>query len=426
MKSFLKRVGVFIDKNIIYFLFGFGILALLPYITVFSGLEIQNTGSMVYRGILFSLFFVVFIVELIVSKIIPNKCIIIGCSVYLITQTITLFASPVIKNVDIPIIQSLSGLATAFISVLTVFVAYTFLTSRKKDHERNNIVCYALLGIGVAACLYSYIFQYKQISEVLTNEHGWNYQVTSVFTTKGVYGFVLLITSISTVILALNTKKYWFYAFAVFFLFNSFLCRAKYSILFIFIILIAVLIYHLIKDYKKHEKIWNITLGISAGVIVILCLFTFIPLLNFGPFEKINYFIKNTIFNDGITVMKDRYFKSANIIKAVDYPLGVLFGCGEKIANYILAPNAEVRGDDLYVDTYAYGGLIKVILYLAFIAFVLYKVIKTKGEYKAFSILFTVIIVLSGMFAENSIIGFNLTFLFMAPFIYMLPFQEEN
>lgn len=426
MNCFKEKFIKFIDEYLIYLFIGFGVLTLLPNVTVFSALQGGTTGGTIYRGIILGLICVLFLLGLICYKKLPNKTIILGCVIYLVTQLITIFVSPLIKGVDVPTLQSLEGVANVFTTIITVFIAYFLLTSYKFNQDKLNIACYFLLGIGVAVCLYTYIFQYKEIGSVLTDEHGWNFQVTSVFTSKNYYGFILLIVSIFTVILALNTKKYWLYAFPGFFLFNAFLCRAKYSIIFIFVILIAVLIHHLKHDYKDHEKAWNIALGVSFGVIAILCIFTFVPLLNFGPFAKINYFIKNTILNDGVTVMKDRYMKSANIIKAVDYPLGVLFGCGERIANSILAPNAEVRGDDLYVDTYAYGGLVKVILYLAFIAYVLYKVIKTKGEHKAFSILFVVIIVLSGMFAENSIVGVNLTFLFAAPFIYTSLFQEQN
>lgn len=426
MNSFKEKFIKFIDEYLIYLFIGFGVLTLLPNITVFSALQGGTTGGTIYRGIILGLICVLFLLGLICYKKLPNKTIILGCVIYLVTQLITIFVSPLIKQIEVPVLQSLEGVATVFTTIITVFIAYFLLTSHKFNQDKLNIACYFLLGIGVAVCLYTYIFQYKEIGSVLTDEHGWNFQVTSVFTSKNYYGFILLIVSIFTVILALNTKKYWLYAFPGFFLFNAFLCRAKYSIIFIFVILIAVLIHHLKHDYKNHEKTWNIAFGVSFGVIAILCIFTFVPLLNFGPFAKINYFIKNTILNDGVTVMKDRYMKSANIIKAVDYPLGIIFGCGERTANLILAPNAEVRGDDLYVDTYAYGGLVKVILYLAFIAYVLYKVIKTKGEHKAFSIMFIVIIILSGMFAENSIVGVNLTFLFAAPFIYTSAFQEQN
>lgn len=427
MNSLRVKLITFIDKYLIYFFIGFGILTLLPNITVFSsGLANGSTGGTVYRGIVLGLICIFFAILLFCYKKLPNKFIILGCAIYLVTQLITIFVSPAIKNIEIPAIQSIMGVATVISTIITVFVAYFLLTSHTFNKDSFNIVCYFLLGIGIASCLYTYIFQYKEIGSVLTDEHGWNFHVTSIYASKNYYGFMLLISSIFTVILALNTKKYYLYAFPTFFLFNAFLCRAKYPIIFIFVILIAVLIYHIKTSYKNHEKAWNIALGVSAGVIILLCLFTFVPLLNFGPFTKLNYFFRNTILNDGVTVMKDRYFKDARIIRAVDYPLGIMFGCGERIANYILQYPAELRGDDLYVDTYGFGGIVKVLLYLAFLAYVLYKVIKMKGERKGFSILFVVIFILSGMFTDNSFVGVGLTFLFAAPFLYTSPFQKQE
>ena len=427
MKNFQQKFVNFTEKYLIYFFIGFGILTLLPNISVFSELQRNSTGGTIYRGFVLGLIFSLFLIGLLCYKKIPNKTIILGCVVYITTQLITIFVSPLIKQVEVPVLQSVEGLGTIFANVMSVFIGYFLLTSHKFNQDKLNIVCYFLLGIGVAVCLYTYIFQYKEIGSVLTDEHGWNFQVTSVFTSKNYYGFILLIVSIFTVILALNTKKYWLYAFPGFFLFNAFLCRAKYSIIFIFVILIAVLIHHLKNDYKNHEKVWNIALGVSFGVIAILCIFTFVPLLNFGPFAKISYFIKNTILNDGVTVMKDRYMKSANIIKAVDYPLGILFGCGERITNYIIAPaGAEIRGDNMYATNYATGGIIKFVLYIAFAVYTIYKIYKKKGEHRSLSILFIIVILLTGLFDDNSIVGINLCFLFLAEVLYSIPFKQEN
>ena len=427
MNSFKNKYIEFIEKYLIFILFGFGVLTLFPYITAFKGLEANNNAGIIYRGIVAGLLIILFVIGLICYRKIPNKWIILGSILYLTTQLITIFASPLIKQIEVPVLQQIVGTGMIFTNIMTVFVACYLLNDHQINIESLNIACYFLLGIGVAVCLYTYIFQYKEIGSVLSDEHGWNYQVTSIFTTKGVYGFVLLICSIFTVILALNTKKYWMYAFPTFFLFNSFLCRSKTSILCILIILIYLLIYHFSTGWKTHQKQWKIALTISAGIILILCLFTFIPLLCFGPFKTLNHFFTQTIFNDGITVTKDRIEKVSVIIKAVDYPLGIMFGCGERITNYIIAPaSAEIRGDNMYATNYATGGIIKFILYIAFAVYAIYKIDKKKGEHRSLSILFIIVILLTGLFDDNSILGINLCFLFLAPVLYSIPFKQEN
>lgn len=427
MSIFREKLSLFLNKYLVFILIAFGILTLFPYVTAFKGLEVNNTAGIVYRGIIVGLFIILFLISFIAFRKLPNRHFIISCLIYLVSQFITIFVSPLIKQIDIPALQTIMGIGLIFVNIMTIFIVLYMFKFYKPDSESLNIVCYFFLGLGLAVCLYTYLFQYKEIGAVLTDEHGWNYQVTSIFTSKGVYGFVLLISSIFTIIIALNTKKYWLYCFPAFFLFNSFLCRAKTSILCILIILIFALIYHLVKSWKLYKKRWTIALSISIGIIFILAILTFVPGMQFGLFKKLNYFFKETILNDGVTVVKDRIYKTANIIKAVDYPLGIMFGCGERITNYIIgSAGAEIAGDNQYAANYATGGIIKFILYVIFIIFVIYKILKRKEQYKSFSILFVSIILLTGFFDNNSLIGVNSCFLLTAPFIFASPFVQQD
>ena len=427
MKGFKTKIIYLRDKYSIYLFLSFAILTLIPYVSVFSNLEANTNGGLIFRCVVFCLFSVIFLICFLCKKEIPNKAFILCLLLYLITQVITIFISPKIKKIDVPTIQSLAGLGIIFSNIFTFLIAWYLLNGNDFNHEHLKITAFFLIGIGIASCLYTYIFQYKEISAVLTNEHGWNYQVTSIYTSKGIYGFILLIVSICTIILTLNTKKYWLYIFPVFFLFNSFLCRAKTSILCILIILVFALVYHFIKSWKTYKKQWTFALSISTGIILIVAILTFVPGMQFGPFEKLNYFFTETILKDGVTVTKDRIEKIANIFKAVDYPLGIMFGCGERITNYIIAPaGAEIRGDNQYAANYATGGLIKSILYIGLIIYTIYKIAKRKGEYKSFSILFVTIMLITGLFDDNSFLGVNYCFLLIAPFIYSNPFKTEE
>ena len=54
------------------------------------------------------------------------------------------------------------------------------------------------------------------------------------------------------------------------------------------------------------------------------------------------------------------------------------------------------------------------------------KVIKRKGEHLFFSLLFISLIILIGIFSEVSLLGINVYFLLLAPFILYDPFIKEN
>lgn len=415
MKILQHNLIKFIDSYLIYFLFGFGLLALLPYVSTFK-LDASTNAGIIYRGVIFGLLALLFLVGLVCYRKLPNKKILIPCLIYMVTQMVTIFVSPLIKDIEIPTLQSVIGVGMIFSNIISVFIVCYIFKYQSTDHEKLNLISYILLGIGVALCLYTYIFQYKEIGMSLRGECGIVSPVTSIFTNSEIYGFILLVATISTIILGLNTKKYWLYAFPAFFLVNAFLSKNRLALTAIVIILIALLIHHLIHNLKGNEKKWEITLFVGFAVLLILNLLVFVPAMSFGPFATIGSYIKNSLINDGITIMKDRFAIASNLMQSVNYPLGIIFGAGERVQGLILPYSSS--GNIIYVTNYAVGGIIKFALYLGFIAFVIYKVIKRKGEHLFFSLLFISLIILIGIFNEVSLLGINVYFLLLVPFIY--------
>ncbi|MCQ2815096.1 MAG: hypothetical protein MJ227_02255 [Bacilli bacterium] len=423
IKILQQKLISFIGKNLIYFLFGFGLLALLPYVSTFK-LDASTNAGTIYRGIIFGLLALLFLVGLACYRKLPNKKILIACLVYMVTQMVAIFVSPLIKEVEIPTLQSVIGVGMIFSNIISVFIVCYIFKYQSTDHEKLNLISYILLGISVALCLYTYIFQYKEIGMSLRGECGISSPVTSIFTNGEIYGFILLISTISTVILGLNTKRYWLYAFPAFFLVNAFLSKNRLALIAIVIILIALLIHHFIHNLKGNEKKWEITLFVGFAVLLILNLLIFVPAMSFGPFATLGSYIKTIFINDGITIMKDRFATASSLMQSVDYPLGILFGAGEKVQSLILPYSSS--GNIIYVTNYAVGGIVKFALYLGFIAFVIYKVIKRKGEHLFFSLLFISLIVSIGIFSEVSLLGINVYFLLLAPFILYDPFVKKN
>lgn len=423
MKSLIEKIKNFLNVNLMYVLFGFGLLSLLPYVSTFK-LDASTNAGIIYRGVIFGLLAILFLVGLVCYRQLPNKKILIACLVYMVTQMVTIFVSPLIKDVEIPALQSVIGVGMIFSNIISVFIVCYIFKYQSTDHEKLNLISYILLGISVALCLYTYIFQNKEIGMSLRGECGIASPVTSIFTNSEIYGFILLVATISTVILALNTKRYWLNAFPAFFLVNVFLSKNRLALTTIVIILISLLIHHLIHNLKGNEKKWEITLFVGFAVMLILNLLIFVPAMSFGPFATLGSYIKTSLINDGITIMKDRFVTSSSLMQSVDYPLGIMFGTGERVQSLILSYSSS--GNIIYVTNYAVGGIIKFILYLGFIAFVIYKVIKRKGEHLFFSLLFISLILLIGIFSEISLLGINVYFLLLAPFILYDPFIKEN
>lgn len=419
MLSFKQKFNDFMENYLVFFILGFAILTLLPYTTALNSLSASNTGGLVYRGIILGFVLILFALILLCNNFKPNKPVTIFCLLYLISNVISIFATPAIREIsDIPSIKSVVGVATVFSNIITIFMAIYLLKTHNIKEGKFEIAVYLLVGIGVALCLYSYIFQYKEISNMFSKPDGWNYDVTSIFQTKTTFGFCLLVISIFAVIHAFNTNKSWLLFFPVFFFANSVLIASKKSILCIGLLLIAVLIRQIIKTWKDSKKKWLISFGVIAGLVLI---FTLLIGFKVGFFENINNFIRKVIFEDGVTVTKDRIEKITRIVNATNYPFGIIFGTGEGIGSYILSQSgAVINGDCIYTTIYSTGGLIKSSLYVFFIAYVIYLITKMdkSKEYKFFRIFFISILLICGLFEDDSLFGVNFSFLILCLPLY--------
>ena len=136
-------------------------------------------------------------------------------------------------------------------------------------------------------------------------------------------------------------------------------------------------------------------------IIVLIC-------LKIGPFAILNTFITKVIFADGIVVVNDRLTKSQQVLNSIKSPFNIIFGCGERITNYLIAP-AKISGDEVYVSTFATGGLIKMSLYVFLIIYIFYKYINNSVS-KPIKLMQCIILsayLIAGLFESDSLVGIN-------------------
>ena len=271
---------------------------------------------------------------------------------------------------------------------------------------------------GMLLCLYTYIFQYEAIYHTFNSKYGWNYDVTSIFSVKTEYGFMLYICSIFSIIYVLNTKKYWFYFFPIIFEVNMFISRSKTSILTSSIILITLIVVHIIKSWNEYKNRWLVSFAVMGSIFLSILILT---ILKVGWFEKFNYYITQVIINDGRVVLEDRFHKWSLLLQAIDNPFNIMFGYGERITPLVLSKcGCATIGDNIYISTYGVGGLVKLSLYISVIIYILRFTTKRRGP------LFNKIIILSmqisfivgGLFEDDSIMGVTMSGLFSSIIFY--------
>ena len=412
MKKVISSFVNFLDLHLFYVVFGLGVLSTLPYVKFLKFLEIDNTPGLIYRAIIFGFSL---LLSLLCFKKQISKVLLIFLGIYTVSSIISLVFSPIVNHINVPIITRLTGVAVIFGNILSVFIAFFLLYNKTIELQKFRILVITSAIIGLILCLYTYVFEFEDIKNTFIKDYGWNYDVTSIFSSKNNYGYCLFAISTSIVLYALISHRYWLYSLPIFFLLNTIIARSKTAILCISIVLLGVLIYYILKTWDKHKKTWLISLSI---ILLTILIFTILTCLKIGPFAILNKFISEVIVGDGIVVVKDRIYKAGFILNSINGPFNYIFGCGERITNYIIAP-AKISGDEIYISVFATGGIIKLLLYVCLIAYIFRKYINNNLS-KPIKMIQCVVLssyLVAGLFESDSLIGIN-TGLLITSIIY--------
>ena len=418
MDNVRNRVTPFLNKYLLLFLLPFALLTLLPYVSFFKPLQAGYTSGIIYRGTLASIIgsFFIFVIFMYKSKLPIYVWICTG--IYLISQIITIFVTPAMKQVDIPMLTTIMGLGQATIISISVICYLTIYKDGEFDKKTINIACLFMIFFGLFLCIYSYIFEYEDIFNTFNTIYGWNYDVTSIFTMKTEYGFTLYVCSIFSIFYILNNKKYWMYITPIFFLINMFISRSKTSILCTSIVLVTLFVIHIIQSWNNYKKYWIISF-ITIGLIAIAL--TILTVFKIGWFEKFNYYITQVIFGDAKVVMDDRIHKWSLLLKAVDTPFNIIFGCGERITPLVLSDcGCATIGDNIYLSNYGIGGIIKTLLYISLIIYMISLIWRygINTNKKMICLFIQISFIVGGLFEDDSIIGITMGGLFSSIIFY--------
>lgn len=418
MDNIRSKVKPFLDKYLILFILLFALLTLLPYVAICKPLQVRYTSGIIYRGILAGVIGLSFLFIILIYKTKLPIYIWICTGLYLISQVITIFVSPIIKDVEIPLLTTMMGLGQAIITAISVICYLTMNKDVEFDKKIINIACLFMIFFGLFLCIYSYIFEWEDIYNTFNTIYGWNYDVTSIFVMKTEYGFTLYVCSLFSIFYILNNKKYWMYVIPLFFLINMFIARSKTSILCTSIILVAFFTIHIIKTWKNYKRYWTTSFIVVSIFIVTIFLLT---VLKVGWFDKFNYYITQVIFNDAKVVFEDRVHKWSLLIKAVDNPFNVVFGYGERITPLVFSVcGCATIGDNIYLSNYGVGGIIKYLLYIALSIYVIRSVWKVEDSIfiKTAIAAIQLSFLLGGIFEDDSITGVTMSGLFSSIIYY--------
>lgn len=421
----MEKCSQFVKKYSLFFILGIGFLSCFTYI--FKELTFTTTGGIIFRSFVAVIILVFTFFYFYKNYKSINIKILLPISVYLVAGIIAIFVTPSVIHANVSAKIYFESLATLGLNAISIFVFIDHLSNKNEEYVFKNMICYIPVWFALFLTISTYVFQFKEIGKSFTEADGWNYSVTSIFYTKTIYGYFLLIGSLFATILMFNKNSLYFIFAPFYFAINAFISRNKTALLFIIIIIFAGLILFAVKNRKEKKKELVITFSIIFGIVSILSMLTFIEPIRFGVFNHFYYFIKTSIFENGKTVINDRFNKWNDVFNNMR-PFGYVFGYGEKLANLIFNKYGTPLGDSTYISALCTGGIIKLLLLLILIFVVFKNILKSNYTiYKKILIVLTIgCILLAGLLEDDNIYGFNVTSLFAMPIVFCSNKLIEN
>lgn len=311
--------------------------------------------------------------------------------------------------------SSLSFFISVGILLTSILILNSAIISRRFISFRLLISAgIFLIALSFFACLYSNIFEAQTIKNafIASGENAHFYQISSFFSNKNSYGYILFFAIVSTVLLASNSKKYkWIFVICYLYFFaNLIISRCKIAIFCALLAGLFWLINFLIVLFKTRKNTFYIFISVLVfSITVILCLI-FIPGIykNIPILTKLNNYIIEGFFGQIARSFNSRLEFLKGLSGAIANPR-ILLGYGERTQQIVIAGTAySLNMDNAYISILLTGGLSKVLLFLGSVFFVFMNILRIRRVSKkhfALLILLFLCSILYYFFEGYSIIG---------------------
>ena len=402
-KKLIQEKFFFLNHFLVPFLFVYFILMILPqtvpYISFLPNIFTINAFTMAYKGFLFIIFIVYFVLLAIVNKIKIDWRFLIPILVLAVSAVIVILATPyltIIQSVSAenivtgyPVIISwttrLSAIAEAFSNLFSAYVFLVILPKSVFFKHQIRMLAYLFLGFIVFASVYSLVFEFSKVQASILNADP-NVIIQSFFDHKNTYGKYLMIGVFLVIYSYYIHKKKWLLILIPFFLFNLFASRCKTGLAIAFFFLIAIGLWELIALFKRHRKT-ALTISIILGSLFLIfaALILVEPLRNLFRDTDLYQYLDSTILNVGFETLTGRITIYRHVFDLLSNFSHSAFGYGDHLANIFLEASTSFELEianqtsafhNGIFDVYAKGGFIRVIAYLAALVYVLYKTAK--------------------------------------------------
>lgn len=384
--------------------FTYILLSLLPYI--FNSLSNSSLLGTIYRFIIFGSFFALTIHYLFINSKL-TKPLIFLFSLYFFGQIAAILFSLITNTIYIKPIIYLYSFSQILGFVYSIFLLLV-LSKKSSSCKVFSFCCDCFIFFCSICCLYAILFQQQSIIDTFTKYDHSNYDVTSIFSDKNTFGFLLFCGSVFSIFEILYRKRYLFFSFLLLFLIFSIISRTKTSIVLILLLMLFSIVILFSDLYKTSKTRFYLMLA-----LIISCLLTLILLITFkvGIFGRIkeSIFDKYGLLYDSKVVIRERLKNWMRYLQSSNHPFTIIFGFGERLE--MITRKGPI--DNSLIVIFRQGGLVKLFCYSCAVYFVLKQVMRTKKislKFNKDTISFVVVVItviLYSMVGDYLLIGIS-------------------
>lgn len=369
------------------------LLSILPSMTTLNGttplLQIDSRFALAYKSIVFVAFIGYLVFYVIKNSIKVNWILFLILLCLLFSESSAIWFSPEsskLVGVDgttiVNFATSLSERIASEVSLLRyVLTAYILIAIIPSGLSKKGLsfLGYTMVFFSLFSMLYLFAFQSKTLINNWRNSVSYSSEISSFFTNKNTFGFLLFVGSASSFYLqktSNETKKILLICFNVLSLLLSFVCYCRTTVMVSLIFYITLTIFWLVHNRanKKYVFIAIILCIICALGGTILALSLFSSLSETNSFFK---FIANYAKKILSTLQDSSAYSRTTIWKwTFNYlltPQRFFFGYGDNICNEALYSVSSVLPETSHahssfhnglLESFVAGGFIRVFIYI--------------------------------------------------------------
>lgn len=319
--------------------------------------------------------------------------------------------------------------ANIYFALFFAFSAMFIIPIAKCNVHSKNMILWLFLLIGVASIAFSFYKEFDMYKETLTHfSSKYSDEVTSFYKSKNVYGVIVMISFVSSTVLAFQKKR----VLRVILLVYTFLAVILTGIIFCTtaflsgIALIAfMIIWFFVKYVRRHPITLSIIYSLVISAIIVVVLFITIPELYElnSVLTEFNKMLFRTKFADRITIWERLFenlggkknFAGNGLITLYYFPL---------IRDNVVQLKALHNG---YLNLFAFGGVV----YLSFYIYIVSDSFRNIHRFKKFgkkpmalAIASIVAAMMVYSFAESNVIGLDSSIIALLPSLVVLTFPK--